>query len=165
MKKLLVVCMLFSGCAGYTPNTDPDLFVSPTVTTSPATMVECPTGGIDVTITSAGHTPQVTSVCNGATGATGQTGATGAAGRDGTNGSNGTNGTNGTVITPVQFCPGVDTYPSEFNEVGLCINGNVYAVYSANDGFMSMIPPGIYSSNGINASCTFTVGANCAITH
>lgn len=78
---------------------------------------------------------------------------------------NGTNGTNATSVTPVQFCPGVTTYANEFNELGFCISGSLYAVYSENDGFLSEIPPGNYSSDGINASCTFTVEANCVITN
>ena len=85
-------------------------------------------------------------------------------GTNGTNGSNGTNGTNGTVVSPIQFCPGITpSYPSSFPEVGFCIGGNLYAVYSANDGFLSEITPGTYSSNGINASCTFKVLANCVV--
>jgi hypothetical protein len=69
----------------------------------------------------------------------------------------------GTVITIVQFCPGDTNYPSEFDEIGFCINNNIYAVYSVNDGFLSLVPPGVYSSNGIDASCTFTITANCGI--
>lgn len=106
---------------------------------------------------------------DGSNGATGATGATGAAGHNGTNGTNGTNGvngsngTNGTVITPTQFCSGTTVYPSKFVEVGFCINNQLYAVYSANDGFLTQIPVGYYSSAGINASCNFTVAANCQI--
>src|ERR1700677_3947355 len=70
---------------------------------------------------------------------------------------------NGTVIQPVQFClHPVTTYPSTFAEVGFCINGEIYAVYSANDGFLSPIPSGNYTSDGINASCNFTV-TGCTI--
>lgn len=64
----------------------------------------------------------------------------------------------------VQFCAGANTaYPGTFAEVGFCINNNLYAVYSANDGFLTLVPPGTYSSNGINASCTFTVLPNCVV--
>lgn len=67
-------------------------------------------------------------------------------------------------ITPVQFCPNVTpTYPTTFPEVGFCIQGNLYAVYSANDGFLSLIPPGTYVSNAIGSACTFTVLADCVI--
>jgi hypothetical protein len=91
---------------------------------------------------------------------------------DGINGLNGMDGlpgspgTNGTIITVEQFCPGVDSsYPSTFPEVGLCINNNIYAVYSANDGFLTLITPGLYESNAVGSSCTFTVGDNCEITN
>jgi hypothetical protein len=70
---------------------------------------------------------------------------------------NGTNGTAGTIVAPVQFCPAATSYPGTFSEVGFCIGGNLYAVYSANDGFLSAIPNGNYTSNGINSSCNFTV--------
>jgi hypothetical protein len=97
-------------------------------------------------------------VANGAAGAAGQTGATGATGATGPQGLPGTN------ITWVQFCTSCTaTYPSDFPEGAFCINNNLYAVYSANDGFMSLLPPGEYSSDGINCSCTFTVAANCKI--
>ena len=106
----------------------------------------------------------------GATGATGQQGATGSQGNAGQNGSNGHdgtnghNGTNGTIVTAMQFCPGITPhYPSAFPEVGFCIAGTLYAVYSANDGFLAEITPGTYSSDGIHASCTFTVESNCEV--
>jgi hypothetical protein len=102
----------------------------------------------------------------GPVGIPGETGPQGAIGPAGTNGINGANGSNGTVITVVQFCPGVDpSYPSTFPEVGLCINNNIYAVYSANDGFLTLITPGLYESNAVGSSCTFTVGDNCEITN
>jgi hypothetical protein len=40
----------------------------------------------------------------------------------------------------------------------------MYGVYSDNGGFLSELPPGEYSSDGINASCSFTIGANCSVT-
>lgn len=68
------------------------------------------------------------------------------------------------TITPIDFCPGfTQSYPSTFAESGLCIDGVTYGVYSANGGFLAMLPPGTYSSNGINASCTFEVPANCSV--
>lgn len=85
---------------------------------------------------------------------------------NGTNGTNGTNGVNGTVITPIQFCGGVTgNYPSTFPEVGFCINNSLYAVYSANGGFLTEVLPGTWSSDGINASCTFTVQPNCVVSN
>jgi hypothetical protein len=74
---------------------------------------------------------------------------------------------NGTVITLIQFCHNnaPQSYPNVFNESGFCIAGSIYAVYSANGGFLSQILPGTYSSNGINSSCNFTVGSNCSVSN
>lgn len=92
----------------------------------------------------------------------GVNGATGAQGVAGVQGVAGANGTAGTQITPVEFCGHgyVATYPSMFPEYGLVIDGVMFGVYSANGGFLSPLPPGVYSSNGINASCTFTINAD-----
>ncbi len=76
---------------------------------------------------------------------------------------NGSNGSAGTVIEPIQFCSNATSYPNTFSEIGFCIGGNLYAVYSANDGFLSAIPNGNYTSNGINSSCNFTV-TGCSVT-
>lgn len=84
---------------------------------------------------------------------------------NGTNGTNGAPGTPGTLVTPVQFCPGTTHYPTTFPEVGFCINNELYAVYSANDGFLTKVAPGVWSSNAIGSSCTFTVSANCVVTN
>lgn len=103
-------------------------------------------------------------VLNGAKGNNGSKGTNGSNGSNGSNGVNGSNGTNGTVIVPENFCPGfVQSYPNTFAESGLCIAGQLYGVYSANDGFLALLPPGTYSSVGINASCTVTIGPNCKI--
>ena len=76
---------------------------------------------------------------------------------------NGTNGAPGTMVQPVQFCPGSTAYPNEFDELGFCINKKLYAVYSANNGFLTEVPPGTYSSNAIGSTCTFRVLPNCDI--
>lgn len=100
----------------------------------------------------------------GAKGDTGTQGVAGSNGKDGAAGKDGANGKDGSTVTPIRFCGGSDsTYPSSFTEYGLCINNELWAVYSANDGFMTKIPPGTYYSNGINSSCTFTVGTNCQV--
>lgn len=78
---------------------------------------------------------------------------------------NGVNGTSGTIVSPLQFCPGVTVYPSVFIEVGFIINGSVYAVYSANNGFMTVIPPGRYTSNAIGSRCDFTLNSDNTITN
>jgi hypothetical protein len=65
----------------------------------------------------------------------------------------------------VQLCQScVPVYPSTFAEVAFCIGGNLYGTYSANDGFSAELPPGAYSSDGINCSCSFVIGPNCAVT-
>jgi hypothetical protein len=100
----------------------------------------------------------------GPQGAAGLQGPQGAVGPQGPQGLQGAAGLNGTTITVVQFCPGVTpVYPSTFPETGLCINGTIYAVYSANDGFLTSLPNGVYDSNAIGSSCTFTV-SGCTIT-
>lgn len=78
---------------------------------------------------------------------------------------NGTNGTNGTAISERKFCPGVTTYPSRFVEVGFVVGGKLYAVYSANGGLLTEIPPGAYNSAAIGSTCNFTVNANLSITN
>lgn len=83
---------------------------------------------------------------------------------NGTNGNDGAAGIPGTVITPVQFCSGfVQSYPNTFAESGLCINNQMWGVYSANGAFLAALPPGVYSSDGINSSCTFTITENCGV--
>lgn len=133
------------------------------IATGIATTIQCPTGG---TIVKAGldlnnngtlDYSEVTStavICNGLQGAVGATGPQGIQGPA---------GVNGTVITPVKFCSQTSNYPSTFPEYGLCINNNLYAVYSANDGFLTYIPPGAYHSNAIGSICDFTVLPNCKI--
>lgn len=81
-----------------------------------------------------------------------------ACGPTGGTGGQGPTGTSGTIITIVQLCPGfVPSYPNVFPEVAECINGKLYGVYSANGGFLSALPSGTYSSNGIGASCNLTI--------
>lgn len=71
----------------------------------------------------------------------------------------------GTSVTWVQFCPGATVYPSKFIEGGFCIANKLYAVYSINNGFLVYLPPGNYSSNAMNSSCSFTVAANCSVSY
>jgi hypothetical protein len=96
-------------------------------------------------------------------GVDGKDGTNGTDGKNGADGTNGVDGKNGTVIQSINLCRGQTTYPSMFVEVAFCIGGNLYAVYSANGGFMTMIPPGTYSSSGINSTCTFTVKESCQV--
>lgn len=88
----------------------------------------------------------------------------GPAGATGPAGSVGPSGAAGTDVRPMQFCPGQPEYPTAFPEIGFCINGNIYAAYSANGGFLTLTPPGRYSSNAVGSRCSFTVHANCVVT-
>lgn len=95
-------------------------------------------------------------------------------GPPGLNGLNGTNGTSGvsitgpvgpagtpgTIVTMVQFCPGVDKYPTTFLEDGICISGKIYAVYSIPGAFLTYLPPGEYLSEAIGSTCDFIVKEN-----
>lgn len=91
-------------------------------------------------------------------------GVNGSNGQDGAQGPQGLPGAPGSTITEVQLCGGCQAaYPSVFPEIGLCIDNKLYGVYSANGGFMVELPPGTYSSNGINCSCTLTVASGCIV--
>jgi len=79
-------------------------------------------------------------------------------------GPTGSPGPSGTIITMKQLCGScVPTYPSVFAESVMCIDNQLYGVYSANGGFLSLLTPGTYTSNGINCSCTITIGNDCSI--
>jgi len=67
-------------------------------------------------------------------------------------------------VTVVELCHTcVPSYPGTFAEYGLCIDNVLYGVYSEQGGFLAELPPGNYSSNGINCSCNLTVGTNCQV--
>ncbi len=89
-------------------------------------------------------------------GATGSTGGVGPAGERGLPGP-------GESVTAVRFCAESSTYPSVFGEVGLCISGQLYAVYSSK-ATLVLIPPGRYQSDSIGSACSFTVLINCVVT-
>ncbi len=74
-------------------------------------------------------------------------------------------GADGTVITPVQFCQGIPSYPSTFLEVGFVINNKVYGVYSTHGGFMTYLPPGAYSSDTVGSHCNFTINSDNTISN
>lgn len=76
----------------------------------------------------------------------------------GPKGETGPQGPPGTDLNPikiVQFCPGSTNYPTTFAEIGFCINNSLYAVYSYSNGFLTLIPPGTYTSNAIGSNCNF----------
>lgn len=127
---------------------------SSSVTVTTACAAQCATGGLVIT-TLNGSVSTSNVVCNGASGPVGATGPTGNQGPAGTDLNN---------ISMVKFCSETPSYPSSFPEYGLCMNNQLWGVYSDHGGFWALLPPGTYSSNGINSSCTFTIGTNCSIT-
>lgn len=140
--------------------------VSPDVSVQPAPLYACPSGGTVLTVNTV-----KSYICNGNQGLPGPQGVAGIAGPVGPQGPiglpglSGQNGTNGTVIVPIKFCNGTTSYPSTFLEYGLLIDGKMYGVYSAHDGFWAYLPPGYYSSNAIGSSCNFTINANGTISN
>lgn len=92
-------------------------------------------------------------------GSPGLQGATGAVGPQGPSGA-------AAAETTVQFCPnaGPTAYPNTFPEYGLCINGNIFAVYyDGKNAWLAEIVPGYYASTSTSAPCNFTVSANCQV--
>lgn len=69
----------------------------------------------------------------------------------------------GEEITFVQLCPGTPSYPSSFPETAICASGHLYAVFSVNGGYLTLLPEGRYSSNAVGSRCSFTVRANCVV--
>lgn len=85
-------------------------------------------------------------------------------GEKGEKGDKGDPGKNGTNVWTVELCPSDTTvYPTTFVERGLCINGNLFAVYSQNGGFLTKLPPGLYISNAVGSNCTFEVKLGCKV--
>lgn len=99
----------------------------------------------------------------GINGIDGQPGIQGATGTTGPQGDRGPAGEDATPVTMVKLCPGTPVYPTTFIEYAFCIDSQLYATYSANGGFTTLLPPGRYTSNGINSRCDFTVAANCQV--
>ena len=104
-------------------------------------------------------------IANMLTGCAAPKGDRGDRGPKGFDGYDGNDGIDATPMRIVQLCDGTTVYPTAFVEVGFCLQGEVYATYSANGGFSTKLPPGNYSSNAIGSSCNFTVGLDCKITH
>lgn len=94
----------------------------------------------------------------------------GAQGQQGSQGPQGPAGNSGTPVSFVKFCPNVTTsYPSTFPEYGICLGGQIYAVYwnqGPNTAFGTVLPPGTYVTTSVNQNCTFIITANsCVIGH
>ena len=92
-------------------------------------------------------------------------GTNGVDGQNGHDGANGQDGSPGTLVRSVKFCTDEPSYPTTFPEVGFCIDNQLYAVYSANGGFLTRLEPGTWASNAVGSSCIFTVGANCQVSN
>lgn len=75
----------------------------------------------------------------------------------------GSDGKPGTEVTIVKLCPGFTQYAGTYVEIAFCISNKLYGVYSANNGFLVEIVPGVYQSQGINSTCTLTVKPNCEV--
>lgn len=101
----------------------------------------------------------------GDAGLKGDTGATGAQGPKGDTGAQGPQGVPGqsNITSIVPLCPNTPAYGQVYTEVALCINNQLYAVYSANGGFLTLLTPGTYSSNAIGSRCNLIVAPNCVV--
>lgn len=99
----------------------------------------------------------------GEAGIDGQQGSAGNTGTPGSTGAQGPAGADGKIATVVQLCPGTPVYGSVYVETAICINNQLYGVYSANGGFLTLLTPGAYSSNAIGSACSLTVLPNCEI--
>lgn len=114
-----------------------------------------------VIVSCPGSPPQL--VYNGAVGSKGDKGDDGDRGHDGDDGHD---GEDSSPITMVKLCPETTSYSGHiFVEYGICMNHQLWGVYSANGGFLSYFPPGAYSSAGIGSSCNLTIGSNCSVSH
>lgn len=74
-------------------------------------------------------------------------------------------GVNATPVSIINLCPGTTTYPTTFIEVALCIDNNLWGVYSYSNGFLTELPPGDYMSNAVGSNCNFHVGVGCVVLH
>jgi hypothetical protein len=129
---------------------------TPKISTVPATLTECPTGGVEITIDDL----STSVICDGLEGGQGPTGPQGITGLPGTPGAP------APQIQIIQFCPDADPeYPTTFPEIGLRIYGQLYAVYSALGGYLFHVLPGYYASNAIGSSCSFTVNPDGTVTN
>lgn len=183
MKYMMTLALtLLTACQVKTIGWPKTAYIQTPVTTQPATVTDCPNGGVTYTI---GTT--VNTICNGVNGSDGAsiTGPTGSPGEGcqvsgapngvliscaGTtafifNGIDGRDGIDTTPVTVVPLCQDTTVYPSVFSEVALCIGDNLFAVYSENNGFLSYIPPGNYVSHGHNSNCNLTIQPHCVVSN
>lgn len=103
----------------------------------------------------------ILSACAGPKGDRGDDGQS-VVGPKGDRGETGAMGADGEIARVVPLCPGTSNY-GVFIEIGLCINNQLFGVYSANGGFLTLLAPGNYSSNAIGSACNLTVEPNCVV--
>lgn len=86
-------------------------------------------------------------------------------GPQGSQGIAGQIGTPGTKIWTVQFCPNlVGAYPSSFPESGLCVNGDIFAVFwDGHNAWQAQLYPGNYRTTETGAVCNFMVYDGCMV--
>lgn len=106
----------------------------------------------------------------GPSGTPGQNGTKGDTGSQGAKGDQGAQGNPGidasASVYTVQLCRTcTPAYPSTFPEIGICIKNQLYGAYSIPGAFLTLIPPGTYSSVGISCSCTVVVSPNCVVSN
>lgn len=151
---MFVLAFVLMGCVGPTGDLGRQGTpgYTPVVAMLPASLSECLNGGVEVYVDNA-----ETIICNGVNGNPGGVGPQGPSGDDGQD-------SNPVVI--FKFCPNVvANYPSSFPEYGIRLNNNVYGVYSANGGFLTLLIPGSYTTTGIGANCNFTIHNDGSITY
>lgn len=96
----------------------------------------------------------------------GDTGEIGPIGNTGPSGPTGAPGQDASSVTPVPLCTGQTTYPTAFAEYGLCIGGSLFGVYwDRTNAWLTILPPGNYTSTSTSVPCTLTVSPNCVVTH
>lgn len=98
-------------------------------------------------------------VSNGAKGDKGDTGS------QGPQGNTGSPGMNATPVEFIKFCPGSVPSYGNFPEYGIKANGKVYAVYSANNGFLTLLSPGGYNTSSTGLNCNFTVHSDGSVSN
>lgn len=85
--------------------------------------------------------------------------------RPGPAGPQGIPGISGTITKVVQFCSTqIPQYPTSFPEIGLCIDGILYADYwDGKNSWLTQVTPGLYMSTSTGLQCNFTVLPGCII--
>lgn len=82
----------------------------------------------------------------------------------GSKGDLGATGANGAAVTVVTFCPGTTPPPlSTFPVTGLCINNQVYGIYTSSTSFLGVLPVGSYNAASIDSACSFNILPDCVI--